>query len=202
MNNHVIQYVEYNKKIGDRKGLYRMIASEFDVKKALYPGSHIDIGPSLFIREVTYIDNFKGAIKFFKKNQEIMDYINDEKEYKEESNLVFLGENYEDEQEIEKVDLIISQYAGFVCKATKRYLKKNGILLCNDSHGDATMTYFDKDFKLIGVVSGKNKIERNSLDKYFKLSKGRNIDLNEVVSAMKGPKYKYQAQNYLFEKIR
>ncbi len=40
---------------------------------------------------------------------------------------------------IEPVDLIISQYAGFVGQETKRYLKEGGILLCNDSHGDATL---------------------------------------------------------------
>jgi len=60
--------------------------------------------------------------------------------------------------EIDPVDLIISQYAGFVGQATKKYLKTGGILLCNDSHGDATLARFDHDFEFIGVMGMDNKI--------------------------------------------
>jgi hypothetical protein len=37
------------------------------------------------------------------------------------------------ELDVEPVDLIISQYAGFVGQATKKYLNTGGILLCNDN---------------------------------------------------------------------
>ncbi|WP_214785994.1 hypothetical protein [Exiguobacterium sp. s183] len=36
-------YETYAQKIGDRKQVYETIASTFDVKRALYPGSHVDI---------------------------------------------------------------------------------------------------------------------------------------------------------------
>jgi hypothetical protein len=32
-----------------------------------------------------------------------------------------------------------------VAQATKQFLKVGGILLCNDSHGDATLVRFDED---------------------------------------------------------
>ncbi len=60
MNNHINQYLDYIQKIGDRKDLYKLVANKFKVTRALYPGSHIDISPSLVIPDVTYIDNYKG----------------------------------------------------------------------------------------------------------------------------------------------
>lgn len=98
------------------------------------------------------------------------------------------------------MDLIISQYGGFVGQATKSYLKKGGILLCNDSHGDATLAYCDEDYAFIGIVDSQNQISRTNLDYYFKLPKEKAIDSDIVKNKMKGLKYKKTANNYLFEK--
>lgn len=56
-------------------------------------------------------------------------------------------------EEVQKYDLLISQYAGFVSKYCKAYLKRDGILIVNDSHGDASMAYLDSEFSLISVVN-------------------------------------------------
>jgi len=61
------EYKSYASKIGNRERMYKAVQKKFNIKTALYPGSHIDIAPSLVIPEVTYIDNFKGTVKFFKK---------------------------------------------------------------------------------------------------------------------------------------
>ena len=103
---------------------------------------------------------------------------------------------------IDQVDLIISQYAGFVGQATKAYLKIGGILLCNDSHGDATLAKFDEDYEFIGIINSNNQIQNNDLEDYFKLPKDKPIDLNFVRQKMKGLKYKSTAQNYLFRKTK
>ncbi len=58
------EYLSYMTKIGDRKSLYESVVKQFSIKSAIYPGCHIDITPSIVIPNVTYIDNFKGAIKF------------------------------------------------------------------------------------------------------------------------------------------
>ena len=47
-------------------------------------------------------------------------------------------------------DLLISQYAGFVSQHCKKYLKIGGILLVNNSHGDASMAKLDDDYKFVG----------------------------------------------------
>lgn len=196
------EYYEYRDKIGNRTELYRIVAKRYGVASALYPGSHIDIAPSLVIPKVIYVDNFKGAINFFKNMEMIKNYIAENKEYEEPCDIVFRGQDYTVEIDVEPVDLIISQYAGFVGQATKKYLKKGGILLCNDSHGDATLSRFDDDFEFIGVIGKNNRIIDTKLDDYFVLPKNKNVDLVKVKEKIKGPKYKLTAENYLFRKIK
>jgi hypothetical protein len=186
--NYIEEYKKYIAKISDRKQLYKLIAKRFDVKMALYPGSHIDISPSLVIPNVTYIDNYKGTIKFFNHLVEIRNYINLNKEYPEECIIEFFGLDYNQNVKLNKVDMIISQYAGFVGQATKKYLKKGGILLSNDSHGDATLAYLDDDYEFIDVVESNNTIITDELEKYFKFANERQIDRNTVLTKMKGPK--------------
>lgn len=196
--NCILEYEKYIGKIGDRKRLYRLIANRFYVKTALYPGSHIDISASLVIPNVTYIDNYKGAIQFFKNLIEIRNYINLNKEYPEECIIEFFGLDYNENIKLDKVDMVISQFAGFVGQSTKKHLKKGGILLCNDSHGDATLAYLDDDYEFIGVVESNNTIVTDGLEKYFKFANKRQIDRNIVLTKMKGPKYKVQPSNYIF----
>lgn len=144
--NVLLEYLEYKSKIGNREELYKAVAQKYTIRSALYPGSHIDIAPSLVMPKVIYVDNFKGAIKFFKNMDLIKEYIIENKKYEEPCDIIFMGQDYTGELDVGPVDLIISQYAGFVGQATKKYLKKGGILLCNDSHGDATLSRFDDVF--------------------------------------------------------
>jgi len=203
MNNEIIEaYIDYINKIGDRKELYKVVARNYFIQTAIYPGSHIDITPSLVIPKVTYIDNFKGAIKFFKNMEIIEKYIEQNKDYPDLCKIEFIGQDYTQPLEIKPVDLIISQYAGFVGKETKKYLKIGGILLCNDSHGDATLAKFDDDFDFLGIVDNKNKIQSNNLEAYFKLPKEKAVDIKSVKEKMKGLKYSLTAENYLFRKIK
>jgi hypothetical protein len=201
INKYINEYQQYVAKTGNRLKLYKLIVEKYNIKTALYPGSHIDIDPSLIIPKVTYIDNFKGAIKFFTNTNAISEYLKKNKEYNQVCEFDFIAKDYTKLDKIEKVDLIISQYAGFVGQATKKYLNLDGILLCNDSHGDATLAKFDDDFELIGIVKS-NKIIINNLDDYFKLPKDKQVDLDVVKLKMKGFKYAKNAENYIFKKIR
>ncbi|MGB3161784.1 MAG: hypothetical protein WBA84_11120 [Carnobacterium sp.] len=176
--------------------------NKYKIQSAIYPGSHIDITPSFFIPKVTYIDNFKGAIQFFKDKETIENFIEINKVYSNPVQLTFIGQDYTEPLDIEAVDLIISQYAGFVGQATKDYLKVNGILLCNDSHGDASLAKMDEDFEFIGIVTNDYAIQTSNLEDYFKLPKNKEIDLTSVKDKMKGLKYKVVAENYLFRKVK
>ena len=202
MINIVNEFNTYKNSIGNRVDLYRSVAKTFHIYSALYPGSHIDIMPSFVIPDVTYIDNFKGTVKFFNEMETIHRFIDENKEYDGECKLNFIESDYKKSFEIEPVDLIISQFAGFVGQETKRYLKEGGILLCNDSHGDATLAFSDEDYTFVGVIVSNNKIETKNLDSYFKFARKRPIDIGKVKGTMKGPNYKVKAENYLFRKIK
>lgn len=200
--NIIEEYYEYRDKIGNRTELYRIVVKRYGVTSALYPESHIDIAPSLVIQKVIYVDSFKGAINFFKNIELIKEYIVQNKEYEEPCDMGFIGQDYTEELNLAPVDLIISQFAGFVGQATKKYLNTGGILLCNDSHGDATLSRFDDDFEFIGVIGKNNRIIDTKLDDYFVLPRSKNVDLVKVKEKMKGPKYKLTAENYLFRKVK
>ena len=135
-------------------------------------------------------------------NNEEKEYIEKNKKYPDTHKINFLGQDYTLPLDIEPVDLIISQYAGFVGQATKHYLKMNGILLCNDSHGDATLARFDESFEFIGIIDEKNRIQCNELERYFILPKQKTVNLQAVKETMKGPKYTLPAENYVFRKIK
>lgn len=198
MNEIIHEYLDYVKKVGDRSRLYKHVSQRYGITSAVYPGSHIDITPSLFIPDVTYIDNFKGTVRFFRDLAPIMEYVNDHKRYGGPCSITFFGSDYDQQLDIAKTDLIISQYAGFVGQAAKRYLKGNGILLCNDSHGDATLAYVDRDYELIGVTDAASTIQESGLESYFKLPRAKEIDIDTVRKTMKGQRYTHQAVNYLF----
>jgi len=187
------EFIDYRKSIGDRKELYRNVVDVFGVQRALYPGSHIDIMPSFVIPSVVYMDSYKATIKFFKKLEQIHQFIDTHKTYTENSEIVFIEGDYNLQYSIEPVDLIISQFAGFVGQATEGYLKEGGILLCNDSHGDATLAYCDPDYEFVGVVDSNNLIDTENLEQYLKFARTHDINVEKVRKTMKGQNYKNKA---------
>jgi hypothetical protein len=194
------EFEAYKKSIGDRVPLYKVIAEMYRIEKALYPGSHVDLMPSFVIPSVMYIDSYKGTVKFFKEMDQVMELVCEEKQYEIEPSIRFFEGDYGSDFQIDPVDLIISQYAGYVGQETKKYLKSGGILLANDSHGDATLAYCDPDFEFIAVVDSDYTIKTDHLDSYFEFARKRPIDLDKVKDTMKGPKYKIKAENYIFRK--
>ena len=138
-------YKEYMQKVGDRSELFELLGKNFDIESALYPGSYIDITPSFFFHKTVYIDNFKKTEKFFAQRN-LMNLILRDKKYDGEPILKFYFRDYtKNFEELDKdFDLLISLYAGFVSKYCKKYLKKEGLLLVNNSHGDASMADLDK----------------------------------------------------------
>jgi len=193
-------YEKYIEQIGDRFKMYKNIIHEYNVKSILYPGSHVDITPSIIVSRVIYVDNFKGTQKFFENKEIINNYLVNKKIYSEKPDFEYIYDDYYSQLKIEPVDMIISQFAGFVGQATKKYLKKDGILLANDSHGDATLAYVDNDFDFIGVVLEDDEIIKTNLSRYFTFKRKNNIDIDKVIKTMKGPKYQIQTKSYIFRR--
>ena len=188
-------------------GLFRAIRDNFDIKNVFYPGSHVHITLSLIFSNVTYADSLRNTYKFFQEKG-VIDFIEKNKEYIEEPNIRFYQQDYNKPfKDLEKeFDMIISQYARFVGQAVKPYLKKGGILVCNNSHGDASMASLDKDYKLIAFYrkysDDKFTISSKNLNEYLKPKRGNSPTKEELLKTMKGIAYTKSPSGYIFEKIK
>ena len=186
-------------------GLFREIKTMFNPKKILYPGCYIHITPSLIFPDVTYVDSFRNTNKFY-ENLEIKKFIEKNKEYTEKSKFKFYLQDYSKDlpEELESFDLIISLYGGFVGQAVKKYLKKGGILVCNNSHGDATMASLDSAYELIAIYNRKSNekftISSKNLNEYLIPKKKITITKKDLEKTMKGIAYTKSPSGYVFRK--
>lgn len=187
-------------------GLFRELNKKFKTEKVFYPGSHVHIAPSLIFPNVTYADSFRNTYKFF-EDKGTIDYIKKNKEYSEEPIFRFYQQDYNKSfKELNKeFDLVISQYAGFVGQAAKPYLKKEGLLVCNNSHGDASMASLDTDFVLIAVykrqTDDKFSISDVNLDTYLIPKSGIEPTKEQLMKSMKGIAYTKSPSGYIFKKV-
>lgn len=187
--------------------LFKTIKEKFNNGKVLYPWSYVHITPSLIFSNVVYIDSFKDTYKFY-ESDEVKDYIEKNKEYQEMTTYKFHQQNYSNDlpEKIESFDIIISQYCGFAWRDTKKYLKKWWILVCNNSHWDASMASLDKDYKLIGVYNRKSdekfNISDKNLNEYLVLKKPIENPKEVLEKSMRGFWYTKSPSGYIFEKIK
>ena len=183
------------------ESLFKQITERFDIQSVLYPGCYVHITPSFYIPRGVYVDQELPAKKFF-DNPSVINYIKSRKMYEETPEVIFYHQSYEepiDEPE-ESFDLIVSQYAGFVSEPTKKYLKKGGLLLANNSHGDAGLASIDKDLKLVAVFRQSGISDKN-LDQYFIPKKNTEITPKYLKDLGRGVGYTKTASNYIFEKV-
>jgi hypothetical protein len=190
----------------ERFELFQLLREKYGVRAAIYPGSFVHITPSLVYPVTAYVEMDKRAKKFF-DNPDLHDFVWERKTYPEEPVIKFFGQDYQKNipGEEQQYDLLISQYAGFVSKPCKRYLKIGGILIANNSHGDAGMASIDADFKFIGVVlkrGAKHRISEKNLAEYFVPKKAVEITPEYLEEMQKGIGYIKTASSYLFRKVR
>jgi hypothetical protein len=141
-NNPLKLYNEYFvERDFERLDLFQLLAEKYGIKSALYPGSFVHITPSFVYPVTTYVDTDKRAKTFF-DDVSVRDFVAKRKTYAEEAKITFYPQDYRTQinEIVERFDLLISQYAGFVSQYCKRYLKIGGVLLVNNSHGDASST--------------------------------------------------------------
>lgn len=186
-------------------GLFRELNKKFDIEKVFYPGSYVHITPSLIFLNVTYADLFRNTYKFF-EDKETIDFIRKNKEYSGEPIIRFYQQDFNKSfNELNKeFDLVISQYAGFVGQAVKPFLKKGGLLVCNNSHGDASMASWDSDFELVAVYRRKTddkfSIVDRKLDEYLIPKDGIQPTKERLIKSMRGIAYTKSPSGYIFKK--
>ena len=185
--------------------LFRLLKSEFAIHKVVYPGSYVHVSPSFVFPDVTYIDSDKKARAFFNNDGQLRALVQIRKNYQAEPKLTFIGADYRDVQTdlVERFDLLISQYAGFVSEACKAYLRVGGSLLVNNSHGDAGLAALDPDYKLIATLhkaEGRYRISYAALESYF-IPSGDKITRTYLHDLGRGVGYTKTAPLYLFRRL-
>lgn len=188
-------------------GLFRKLQQQFTISKVFYPGSHVHITPSLVFADVTYADSFRNTDKFF-ADAAVPDFIRRHREYPDEPRIRYYQQDYNDpfdELTLGEFDLVISQYAGFVGQAVKAYLKTGGLLVCNNSHGDASMAALDDDYQLIAVYQRRSDekftLSDNCLQDYLIPKKPPHATKEQLLKTMKGVAYSKSPGGYIFEKV-
>lgn len=190
----------------ERVDLFRVLRDQYEIRNALYPGSHVHITPSFIFPEVVFNDMYENLIEFF-KSREIHEYILERKEYPEDPSYKYIYGDFREPLPLKfnSFDLLISQYAGFVSRACRQYLKMGGILVVNESHADASMAYISHHYTFIAVMNKRNSKFTHStrnLDDYFIPNKDLEITVDFLDERKKGVGYTKTAMVYVFKKTR
>lgn len=187
-------------------GLFRELKKKFHIGKVLYPGCYVHLTPSLVFSNVTYADSFRNTCKFW-ESAGTLEFIKQNKEYSEESIFKFYQQDYNEPFVDLKAEfnLVISQYAGFVGQSVKQYLKCGGILVCNNSHGDASMASIDPDYELVAVYRRKSDelfcISDKDISSYLIPKNGIQPSKVQLTKTMKGIAYTKSPSGYIFRKL-
>ena len=189
----------------ERLGLFRLLAERYPIRSALYAGSFTHVTPAFVFPTTCFVDMDKRAVRFF-GDPAVLEFIKQRKSYDDEPVLRFHHGDYSTgfEEEDEAFDLLISQYAGFVSQGCKRYLKRGGYLLANNSHGDAGMAFLDPDYQLVAVINrrgDKFSFSEKDLDAYFIPKKESKITREYLERIGRGLGYTKSAFSYVFNRI-
>jgi len=183
-----------------------LLKNMFPIARVLYPGSWIHLTPSLVFPCVVYVDSLANTKKML-EDFEFLEYIKKHSEVPEQC-IKTHETDYRREisEEKESFDLLTSLNSGFVSQYCSQYLKKNGLLLANNTHYDAIKAYTDKTFQAIGVFSNFSTLKQNNLEDYFITKNNQLITPEMVTENSKKPpsKAKHQLKKkalyYLFKK--
>ena len=158
--------------VGDRRALFAAVADAVDVETVLYPGSYVDVTPSLIWPSVTYVDVDRRANQFFGDEPGVQELLSENGCHAGHHDVRFIHGDYSHDLALAEgsFDLLVSLYAGFISEHCTKYLRRGGFLLVNPSHGDAAMASIDSRYQLHGVLVSEAehyRIETDELDTHF-----------------------------------
>jgi hypothetical protein len=191
---------------GDRFRLYSAVHTAVDVSAVLYPGSYVDLVPSFWFDDVTYVDIDARAAQFFGDAAGVDAIIREHRTTSSDAQWQFVQGDFTTDLGLrtEHYDLLVSLYAGFVSEHCTRYLRPGGYLLANSSHGDVAMAAIDHRYRLCAVVtsrSGRYAVSSKNLDTYLQPQRDAEIDADTVRRTGRGVAYTKTAFAYLFQRI-
>lgn len=192
-------------KDDERTALFEILKETYSPSRGLYPGSFVHITPSFYIEEMVYVDSDRRISRFF-HDSSVINFVERNKKYEGPVSVSSFQRDFSKPLPLEdnSFDILISLYSGFISQHCKRYLKKGGILLANNSHGDSSIAFTDSDYELIAVVkrNGKNfRLVSEGLDSFFVKKNGTAIDTSKVLEKMVGEAFTKTGYAYVFRKI-
>lgn len=196
---------------GDHVRLFASVAEGIGPSRVLYPGSYVDIAPSVLFDDVTYVDTDRRAARFFAQTEAVADLVRRERIATRDApagpaTLRFHEADYRSALPVavDSMDLLISLYAGFVSEHCTRYVASGGWLLANSSHGDVAMATLDPAYVLAAVVTsraGRYRVRTDDLDRYLVPRRGHPPTVEQLHRTNRGIAYTRTAYAYLFRKI-
>ena len=191
----------------DLRPAFRQLSRNFQLRRALYPGSWLDVTPSLFFPEVCYVDSLPGIAALL-ADPDLRRYVNDNKRYPDAPTIHCYQHDYRtfNAEPEASFDLLISLNAGFISQACKGFLPPGGLLLVND----ARRAFVDPDYMLIAAFAGETlrmETSPTELASYFKTAKGTPItgEMVEADTPRSPSRAKFKpsksAAVYLFRKV-
>jgi len=192
--------------VGDRQGLFAAVADAVDVRTVLYPGSYVDIAPSVIWPSVTYVDVDRRAAQFFADRDGIHEALVERGVDSDLHDVRFIHDDYTNDLDLadHSFDLLVSLYAGFVSEHCTRYVRQNGFLLVNSSHCDAAMASLDGRYCLRAVVvsrSGRSSVRTDELETYLVPKRDVEVTVELLHDTGRGVTYTKSPFAYLFECI-
>ena len=168
----------------DLRPAFQQLSRRFQIQRALYPGSWLDVTPSLFFPEVCYVDSLSGILDSF-ADPDLRRHLNDNKHYPDAPTIHCYQHDYRtfNAEPEASFDLLISLNAGFISQACKRFLSPEGLLLVNDEHYDARRAFVDPDYILISAFTGENlrmETSQAELTSFFHTTKETPLTLEMV----------------------
>lgn len=188
----------------ERLDLFQQLAEAYGVTSALYPGSFVHVTPSFVFPYTTYVDTDRRTRQFF-DDPRSRTLIAARRQYAQPADVTFLAADYRQPLPLPQhsFDLLISQYAGFVSHYCRPYLKVGGLLLANNSHGDAGLAAINEEFVLTAVVQrrrGVHRLSTKNLDAYFVPNRDTPVTKEFLLGQTRGIGYTQTAVAYLFRR--
>lgn len=198
------RWTEYRRSIGDRSTLFAALMQAWPVRRALYPGSYVDLSPSTAIPAVTYLDNDRRAARFFAEVELVREELMGDGRSAADASVTFLPADYTHPLPLPdgSFDLLISLFAGPVLEHCRRYLRPGGLLLANASHGDASLAALDPQLRLVAAVQHRDdryRLVRSDLAGYLIPRRPAAADPVTIRRSGRGIAYTREAFAYVFQ---
>ena len=199
-------HADFERHPGDRVQLFKTLGRHIEPESVLYPGSYVDISPSVAFERVTYVDSDKQAKRFFSDSEAVEELIRSKRDDPQSDFQVdFRHADYRESLDLadESFDLLVSLYAGFVTESCVRYLSPGGCLIVNNSHGDAGIASLTPGLELVAVITSRAntyQVSTSRLDDHLVPKRGGEPTIESLYAAGRGVAYTLSPFAYLFEK--